>query len=93
ASAMWVAGITQGLMWREYGDDGYLVYAFAEVVAAMKPYYLIRVAGGLLYLAGGVLMVWNIWMTIKGRQRSEAPMNNPAYDAAKDRPLRPAAAE
>ncbi len=93
ASAMWVAGITQGLMWREYGDDGYLVYAFAEVVAAMKPYYLIRVAGGLLYLAGGVLMVWNIWMTIKGRQRNEAPMNNPAYDAAKDRPLRPAAAE
>src|SRR5690606_39945781 len=54
ASSMWVAGITQGLMWREYGQDGYLVYAFAEVVEAMKPYYVIRWAGGLLYLAGGL---------------------------------------
>ncbi len=36
-SSMWVAGIMQGLMWREYGADGYLVYSFAEVVAAMQP--------------------------------------------------------
>ena len=36
----------QGLMWREYGADGYLVYAFAEVVQAMHPMYLIRRAGG-----------------------------------------------
>ena len=49
---MWVAGIMQGLMWREYGADGYLVYSFAESVAAMHPMYLIRAAGGLLYLAG-----------------------------------------
>ncbi len=60
ASAMWVAGIMQGLMWREYGADGYLVYAFAEVVAAMHPMYLIRAAGGLLYLAGVLIMVWNV---------------------------------
>ena len=93
ASAMWVAGITQGLMWREYGEDGYLVYAFAEVVAAMKPYYLIRATGGLLYLAGGALMVWNVWMTIKGRLRDEAPLTDAAFDPAKDRPLQPVAAE
>ena len=90
ASAMWVAGITQGLMWREYGEDGYLVYAFAEVVAAMKPYYMIRVVGGLLYLAGALVMVWNVWMTIKGRVRAEAPMSTAAYDPDKDRPLVPA---
>ncbi|UZK71008.1 cytochrome-c oxidase, cbb3-type subunit I [Sphingomonas sp. S1-29] len=91
ASAMWVAGITQGLMWREYGDDGYLVYAFAEVVAAMHPYYLIRTAGGLLYFAGALFMVWNVWMTIKGKLRDEAPMSSPVFDPAKDRPA-PAAA-
>ncbi|TXC69247.1 cytochrome-c oxidase, cbb3-type subunit I [Sphingorhabdus soli] len=91
ASAMWVAGITQGLMWREYGADNYLVYSFVEVVAAMKPYYLIRGVGGLFYLTGGIVMVVNVWMTIAGRLREESPMGQPAFDPAADRPL-PAAA-
>ena len=39
ASSMWVAGITQGLMWREYGADGYLVNSFADTVAALHPMY------------------------------------------------------
>ena len=87
ASAMWVAGITQGLMWREYGTDGYLVYSFAEVVAAMHPYYLIRAIGGLLYLTGAFFMVWNVWMTIAGKQRVETPMGETKHDAARDIPL------
>ena len=87
AASMWVAGITQGLMWREYGDDGYLVYSFAEVVQAMHPYYVIRVAGGLLYFLGALFMVWNIWMTIAGKLRSEAPMTDAAFDPARDHPL------
>ena len=87
ASAMWVAGITQGLMWREYGADGYLVYGFAEVVAAMKPYYLIRATGGGLYLLGGIFMVWNVWMTIRGRVRQEKPLSDAHYDPAADKPL------
>jgi len=89
ASSMWVAGIMQGLMWREYGQDGYLVYSFAEVVQALHPYYAIRVLGGLLYLAGALVMVWNIWMTIAGRLRNEAPLSSPAFDPARDRPLAP----
>jgi cytochrome c oxidase cbb3-type subunit 1 len=91
ASSMWVAGITQGLMWREYGEDGYLVYSFAEVVAALHPYYVIRTAGGLLYFAGAIFMVWNVWMTIAGKLRDEAPMTTAAFDPAKDRPVVPAA--
>jgi len=87
ASAMWVAGITQGLMWREYGADGYLVYSFAEVVAAMHPYYLIRATGGLLYLTGALIMAFNIWMTVAGRLRSEAPMGETKPDRARDVPL------
>ena len=91
AAAMWVAGVMQGLMWREYGADGYLVYAFSEVVSAMLPMYLIRAAGGLLYLAGALVMVWNVWMTVKGRLRDEKPMNDAAFDPERDRPLpRPA---
>ena len=86
-SSMWVAGITQGLMWREYGADGYLVYSFAEVVQAMHPYYLIRAIGGGLYLAGAIIMVVNIWMTIAGKQRREAPLTETPIDAERDRPI------
>ena len=84
---MWVAGIMQGLMWREYGDDGYLVYAFSEVVSAMFPMYVIRAAGGLLYLAGAAVMVYNVWMTIAGKSRDEKSMTETPHDTDADRPL------
>jgi cytochrome c oxidase cbb3-type subunit 1 len=67
ASAMWVSGIMQGLMWREYDDQGVLVYSFAETVAAMHPYYVIRAFGGGLFLLGGLIMVYNIYRTVKGK--------------------------
>ena len=89
---MWVAGIMQGLMWREYGADGYLVNAFAETVAALHPMYLLRAFGGLLYLSGAVIMTVNVWKTIAGSPlRAESPLRDAPYDAAKDRPLIPAA--
>ncbi|OYX62808.1 MAG: cytochrome-c oxidase, cbb3-type subunit I [Novosphingobium sp. 32-60-15] len=87
ASSMWVAGITQGLMWREYGADGYLVNSFAETVLALKPMYFLRAFGGLLFLSGAVVMTVNVWRTILGHQRDEAPMRDAAFDPAKDRPL------
>ena len=87
AAAMWVAGIMQGLMWREYGADGYLVWAFSDTVSAMFPMYLMRAFGGLLYLAGSCIMVWNVWQTIAGNRREEAPMGETRHDADKDRPL------
>jgi cytochrome c oxidase cbb3-type subunit 1 len=93
ASSMWVAGITQGLMWREYGLDGYLVNSFAETVAALHPMFIMRALGGLLYLAGALVMVWNVWATILGKQRVEAPMSDAEYDPAADRPLVPVPAE
>jgi len=74
AAAMWVAGIQHGLMWREYDDQGFLVYSFAETVLAMFPYYVIRTLGGVLYLAGGFVMAWNVYQTIRGNLRNEAPM-------------------
>jgi cytochrome c oxidase cbb3-type subunit I len=74
ASVMWVSGIMQGLMWREVGADGFLAYSFVETVQEMHPYYIARAFAGLLYLAGAVIMVYNIYMTIKGRLRDEVPM-------------------
>jgi cytochrome c oxidase cbb3-type subunit 1 len=87
ASSMWVAGIMQGLMWREYGADGYLVYAFSDTVKAMHPMYIMRAVGGLLYLSGAVIMVINVWRTIAGDIREEAPMTETPHDPAKDKPI------
>jgi cytochrome c oxidase cbb3-type subunit I len=93
ASAMWVAGIMQGLMWREYGADGYLVYSFIEAVAAMFPMYVIRAAGGALYLSGALIMVYNVWRTIAGHQRQEKPMTETPHNVEADRPFTAVPAE
>jgi cytochrome c oxidase cbb3-type subunit I len=88
AAAMWVAGITEGLMWREYGPDGYLVNSFAETVAAVHPMYVLRAFGGLLYLTGGAIMTYNIARTILGHTpRVEAPLGETRHDPAADVPL------
>jgi cytochrome c oxidase cbb3-type subunit 1 len=63
-SAMWVSGILQGLMWRAYTTLGFLEYSFIETVEAMHPFYVIRALGGFLFLAGAVIMAWNLWKTV-----------------------------
>ena len=72
-SAMWVAGITQGLMWRAINPDGTLTYTFVESLKATYPYYGVRLVGGIIVLAGMVLLAYNSWKTI--RQRSVPVMN------------------
>jgi cytochrome c oxidase cbb3-type subunit 1 len=62
-AAMWIAGVMQGLMWRAVNPDGSLTYTFVESVKATFPFYVIRLVGGVLYLGGMVLMLWNVWMT------------------------------
>ncbi|MEO0620814.1 MAG: cytochrome-c oxidase, cbb3-type subunit I [Pseudomonadota bacterium] len=71
AASMWVTGIMEGLMWREYDAQGFLVNSFADTVAAKFPMYLVRGLGGVLYLAGSVIMCINLYQTIKGRIRDE----------------------
>jgi len=73
-AAMWVSGIMQGLMWRAYDNLGFLQYSFAETVAAMHPFYVIRVLGGLLYLSGALIMVYNLWQTARGAIAQETPL-------------------
>ena len=78
-TAMWVSGIMQGLMWRAYDELGFLQYSFVETVAAMHPYYVIRVLGGLLYLTGALLMAWNMFKTITSDEvLAPAPAEAPA---------------
>ena len=74
AAVLWVAGITQGLMWREYDDQGFLVNSFIESVSAIHPEYVMRTIGGALYMIGGLVMSYNIYRTIRGDVRKEVPM-------------------
>ena len=70
--SMWVAGITQGLMWRAFDSEGYLAYGnFVETVLRVVPMYWVRLIGGLLYLGGIILLVYNIWKTIAGVEAPE----------------------
>ncbi|KMO41599.1 cytochrome C oxidase [Methylobacterium variabile] len=71
-TSMWVAGIMQGLMWRAYNALGFLEYSFVETVEAMQPYYLVRALGGVLFLIGGLIMAYNLVMTIAGKTAVES---------------------
>jgi len=73
-AAMWIAGVMQGLMWRAVNPDGTLVYSFVESVKATFPFYVVRLAGGLLYLGGMLLMAWNVVMTVRSGQVRPAPI-------------------
>ena len=78
-SAMWVSGILQGLMWRAYTSLGFLEYSFIETVEAMHPFYIIRAAGGALFLIGALIMAYNLWMTVRV---GEAEVQSPRCPAA-----------
>ena len=64
--SMWVAGITQWAMWRAFEADGRLVYPdFIETVIRIVPMYWVRLVAALLFFSGLLLLVWNIFKTVK----------------------------
>jgi len=65
AVSMWVAGITQGLMWRAVNEDGTLTYSFVESLKVTYPYYTLRLLGGLVFFAGMLIMVYNVYKTVR----------------------------
>jgi cytochrome c oxidase cbb3-type subunit 1 len=76
-AAMWIAGVMQGLMWRAVSEDGTLTYTFVESVKATYPFYAIRLLGGVLYLAGMLIMAWNVAKTALAGRAAEAPIPAP----------------
>ncbi len=63
-AAMWIAGVMQGLMWRATNADGTLTYTFVEALKATYPYYVVRLGGGVLVLAGMFIMLYNVIKTV-----------------------------
>ncbi|HET8730079.1 MAG TPA: cytochrome-c oxidase, cbb3-type subunit I [Moraxellaceae bacterium] len=71
-ASMWVSGITQGLMWRAVNEDGSLTYSFVEAVSASYPYWFGRFIGGVLFLSGMIVMLYNVLMTVNGKKAADA---------------------
>ncbi|MEZ5966969.1 MAG: cytochrome-c oxidase, cbb3-type subunit I [Planctomycetota bacterium] len=63
--AMWIAGITHGLMWRAETADGGLQYPnWVEIVKQIMPLYALRSVGGGLFIAGWIMMIFNLFRTM-----------------------------
>ncbi|MGB0748601.1 MAG: cytochrome-c oxidase, cbb3-type subunit I [Magnetospiraceae bacterium] len=81
-TSMWISGIMQGLMWRAYDSLGFLQFSFVETVERMHPYYVIRALGGVLFVIGALIMVYNLYKTAKGQVRTEAAFEDIEHVAA-----------
>jgi cytochrome c oxidase cbb3-type subunit 1 len=77
-TAMWIAGVMQGLMWRATNADGTLTYTFVEALKATYPFYEVRLVGGLLFLAGMLIMLYNVTKTVSAPEASTAAVPAPA---------------
>jgi cytochrome c oxidase cbb3-type subunit 1 len=81
-ASMWVAGISQGLMWRAVNDDGTLTYTFVESLKATYPYYFVRFLGGAVFLSGMFIMAYNVWKTITTPVAATPATGTPSASAA-----------
>jgi cytochrome c oxidase cbb3-type subunit I len=77
-TAMWIAGVMQGLMWRALNADGTLTYTFVESLEATYPYYAVRLLGGLMFLSGMLIMAYNVWRTVRDTQPIDVAVLAPA---------------
>jgi cytochrome c oxidase cbb3-type subunit 1 len=75
-TSMWIAGITQGMMWRAHDEFGNLAYSFVDTVTVLHPYYTIRGVGGLLYLIGFFMFAYNIYKTMSARPVEESELQS-----------------
>jgi cytochrome c oxidase cbb3-type subunit 1 len=78
AVSMWISGINQGLMWRALNDDGTLTYSFIETVKFTYPYYGLRLLGGLVFFSGMLVMVYNVYRTVRDTDPKPVAVVQPA---------------
>src|SRR5210317_317437 len=78
AVSMWIAGVTEGLMWRAVNTDGTLTYSFVESLKAVEPYHYFRLLGGLLFFSGMLIMAYNVWKTVSDKKPVPVAVLDPA---------------
>ncbi|NMO21963.1 cytochrome-c oxidase, cbb3-type subunit I [Pyxidicoccus fallax] len=89
--SMWISGVTQGLMWRATNPDGTLLYPnFVETLLAIRPMYIVRFAGGSMYLVGFIMMAWNLWKTAAAGKAVDGETTVVVEDKAPEAAVAPA---
>ncbi|WP_419835659.1 cytochrome-c oxidase, cbb3-type subunit I [Endozoicomonas atrinae] len=73
--AMWVNGITQGLMWRAVNEDGTLTYSFIESLEASGFGYIVRAIGGAFFVLGMLIMAYNVYRTASESEDDSLELN------------------
>jgi cytochrome c oxidase cbb3-type subunit 1 len=74
--AMWVSGVMEGLMWREYTSQGFLAWTFIETVSAKHVENVIRMIGGAMFLSGALIMAYNLWRTVRLPSPAQEPVSS-----------------
>ncbi len=82
AIPMYWSGFTQGLMWKEFTEEGTLQYPeFLKITIQILPLHMLRSLGGALYLGGFLILVYNIVKTMKqGSLVANEPAEAPALE-------------
>lgn len=86
AVPMYISGFTQGMMWKEFTPEGTLKYpAFLETTLQLLPMHMMRAIGGTIYLAGAILMAYNLFKTIaqdslEANEKTQALALEAAYE-------------
>jgi cytochrome c oxidase cbb3-type subunit I/II len=83
AIPMYFSGFTQGLMWKEFGEEGVLKYPnFLETTLQIIPLHLMRAIGGTFYLVGVIIMTYNLVKTmLAGKLVAQEQASAPALAA------------
>jgi cytochrome c oxidase cbb3-type subunit I/II len=81
---IYVAGLTEGLMWKQFNKEGFLQYPnFLETIVQVVPMFRLRAIGGSLYILGTLLMVYNLYKTAKsGKFEPDTEAQAPALEKA-----------
>jgi len=91
ALPMYWAGLTEGLMWKQFTSEGILQYPnFLETVLQVVPMYIVRSIGGLLYLSSVILGGYVLLKTAKSgsllaQEKAEAPALEREHDHKAER--------
>lgn len=89
ALPMYVAGFVQALMWKEFNEEGKVLYTFLDTVKEIIPMYWMRAIGGSLFVLGALVMLYNVVMTVRsGSKVSDELAEAPALAKVSKRRLK-----
>ncbi len=89
AIPMYWSAFRSYFMMKAFTPLGMLEYEFIDVVKTTLPFYVMRAIGGTIYLSGVLLMVYNLYKTVKSgtfiaEEKAEAAPLSPKFTPSKN---------